>query len=83
MEVHPGRGNNLKTPASNTSRWPRDQLTPDWPECLVASTSAVVLCVSSGWGAAKSKARGAVHLRGGCLTAATVAVAANATEGVL
>ncbi len=74
-------------PASNTSRWLRDQLTPDWPECLVASTSAgvraVVLCVSSGWGAAKSKARGAVHLRGGCLTAATVAVAADATEGVL
>lgn len=74
-------------PASNTSRWLRDQLTPDWPECLVASASAgvrtVVLCVSAGWGAAKSKARGAVHLRGGCLAAATVAVAANATEGVL
>lgn len=76
-----------KTPASNTSRWSWDQLTPDWPECLVASTStgmcAVVLCVSSGWGAAKSEAWGAVHLRGGCLAAAAVAVAANATEGVL
>lgn len=60
---------------------------PDWPKCLVASAStgvcAVVLCVSSGWREAKSKARGAVHLRGGCLAAAAVAVAANATEGVL
>lgn len=60
---------------------------PDWPECLVASTSisvrAVVLCVSSGWGAAKSKTRGTMNLRGGRLAAAAVAVAANATEGVL
>lgn len=65
----------------------RDQLTSDWPECLVASAPtgvrAVVLRVSSGWGAAKSEARGAVHLRGGCLATAAVAVAANATEGVL
>lgn len=44
---------------------------------------AVVLCVSSGWGAAKSEAWGAVHLRGGCLATAAVAVAAYATEGVL
>lgn len=74
-------------PASNTSRWMRDHLTPDWPECLVASASAgvraVVLCVCSGWGAAKSKARGVVHLRGGRLAAATVAVTANAAERVL
>lgn len=76
-----------KTPTSSTSRWLKDLLTPDWPECLVASTSAgvcaIVLHVSSGWGAAKSKAWGAVHLRGGCLAAATVAVAAYAAEGVL
>lgn len=74
-----------KMPASNTSRWFKHRLTPDWSECLVASTStgvhAVVLC--SGWGAAESKARGAVHLRGRCLAAAAVAVAANTTEGVL
>lgn len=73
--------------ASNTGRWMKDQLTPDWPECLVPATPAgvcaVVLCVSSGWGAAKSKAWGAVHFRGGCLAAATVTIAANATEGVL
>lgn len=74
-------------PNNNTSRWLRAQLTSDWPECLVASTSAcvcaVVLRVSSGWGAAKSKARRAVHLWGGRLAAATVTVAANAAEGVL
>lgn len=65
----------------------RSKLTPDWPERLVASTSAgvcaVVLCVSSGWGAAKSKTRGSVNLWGGCLAAAAVTIAANATEGVL
>ena len=65
----------------------RNQLTSDWSECLVASTSsgvrAVVLCVSSGRGAAESKARGVVHLWGRCLAAAAVAVAANTTEGVL
>lgn len=74
-------------PARSTSRWLGDKLTPNWPECLVASTStgvcAVVLHVSSRWGAAKSKARGAVHLRGGGLAAAAVAVAANTTEGIL
>lgn len=73
--------------ASNTSRWLTDQLTPDRPECLVASTSAgvcaVVLCVSSGRGAAEGEAGGAVHLRGGRLAAAAVAVTANPTEGVL
>lgn len=74
-------------PASDTSRWLRDQLTSDWSKCLVASTSAgvhaVVLCVTSGWGAAESKAWGVVHLWGGRLAAAAVAVAANTTECVL
>lgn len=60
---------------------------PDWPKGLVASASTgvcvVVLHVSSGRRAAKSKARGAVHLWGGRLAAATVAVAANTAEGVL
>lgn len=56
----------------------------DWPECFVASTSAaVVLCMSSGWGAPESKTWGIVHLRRGCLAAATLAVAADAAEGVL
>lgn len=74
-------------PASSTSRWLRGKLTPNWPKCLVASTStgvcAVLLCMSSRWGAAKSEARGAVHLRGGRLAAAAVAVAANAAKGIL
>lgn len=69
------------------SRRLADELTPNWPKCLVASTStgvcAVVLRVTSRRGASKSKARGAVHLWGGRLAAAAVAVAANATEGVL
>lgn len=64
-----------------------NQLTPDWSECLVASSpaavGAAVLCMSSGWGAPKSKAWRAVHLRGGRLAAATVAVAANTAQGVL
>lgn len=60
------------------------QLTSDWPECFVASTSAaVVLCMSSGWGATESKTWGIVHLRRGRLAAATLAVAADAAEGVL
>lgn len=60
------------------------QLTSDWPECFVASTSAaVVLCMSSGWGAPESKTWGIVHLRRGCLAAATLAVAADAAEGIL
>ena len=63
----------------------RNQLTSDWPEGLVASTSAAVraIVLSSGWGATKSKARGAVHFRGGRLAAAAMAVTANAAEGVL
>lgn len=66
----------------------RDLLTPDWSECLVgpkpsACVCAIVLRVTSGWGATKSKAGGAVHFGGRCLAAATVAVAAYAAEGVL
>lgn len=75
-------------PASSTSRWKSDEPTSGWSHCLVASTStrvsAVVLRVSSRRRAAKSEARGAVHLRGGRLVAAAaVAVTADAAEGVL
>lgn len=75
-------------PASIASRWKSDEPTSGWSDCLVASTStrvsAVMLCVSSRRRAAKSEARRAVHLRGGCLVAAAaVAVAADAAEGVL
>lgn len=76
-----------KMTASSTSRRLGDELTPNWPKHLVASTStgvcAVVLRVSSRRGATKSKAWGAVHLWGGRLAAAAVAVAANAAEGIL
>lgn len=70
-----------------TDRLLRGHLTPDRPQCLVASASAcvraVVLRVTAGRGAAKSEAGRAVHLWGGRLAAATVAVAANTAEGVL